>query len=155
MVAPEDAIPSIDRGKAVELLASLGDSGPNALITEFGLPVSNRELLNTRAALAFDYAFEQSLDPTNERPIILRLLSRADQLKKAGAPTKYDIPKENSSVHQFAAHNVLLSSTPQNEHRKLYTILSFCFGTTFLMMILIIGVFIPEPKPFQTRIFAT
>jgi hypothetical protein len=48
-----------------------------------------------------------------------------------------------------------LSGTPQIEHKFLYTILAFCFGVAFLIAILVIAIFIPEPKPFQVRTFTT
>ena len=48
-----------------------------------------------------------------------------------------------------------LSDTPQKENKTLYTLLSFVFGVVFLTSLLAIAIYIPNPEPFQLRIFTT
>jgi hypothetical protein len=47
------------------------------------------------------------------------------------------------------------SSTPQKEHKTLYTFLGFSFGVVFLIAMLAIAIIIPNPAPFQVRTFTT
>jgi hypothetical protein len=47
----------------------------------------------------------------------------------------------------------LLMPTPQKQHPTLYIILAFLFGVLFLGAILVIAVLIPQPSPFQWRVF--
>jgi VIT1/CCC1 family predicted Fe2+/Mn2+ transporter len=71
------------------------------------------------------------------------------------------VPIEDSDVSRNPGYTdpkaiaIQLSSTPQTEHKVLYTILAFCFGVAFLIAILTLAVFIPDPKPFQVRAFTT
>jgi hypothetical protein len=83
------SLSAIDRTKSVELLRSLGESGLDALIDEFKLPVSKDRFVD-RASFAFDYAFEESLKGHDGRPIVLRLLARADQMKESGIPSNHN-----------------------------------------------------------------
>ncbi len=81
-------VSALDRTKSVDLLRSLGENGLDALIDEFKLPVSKERFVD-RASLAFDYAFGESLKQHDERPIVLRLLARADQMKQSGIPSNH------------------------------------------------------------------
>jgi hypothetical protein len=46
-----------------------------------------------------------------------------------------------------------MPTTPQQQHPTLYIILAFIFGVGFLVVLLLIAVLIPEPSPFQLRVF--
>jgi hypothetical protein len=48
-----------------------------------------------------------------------------------------------------------LNDTPQKENKTLYTLLSFVFGVVFLTSLLAIAIWIPNPEPFQLKIFTT
>jgi hypothetical protein len=71
------------------------------------------------------------------------------------------VPIEDSDVSAspgFTQPNKILAqlrTTPQSEHKALYTILAFGFGVVFLATVLVIAVFIPEPTSFQLRVFTT
>ncbi|UVO30740.1 hypothetical protein [Bradyrhizobium arachidis] len=46
-----------------------------------------------------------------------------------------------------------MSNRPQIQHEKLYTILAFAFGITFVTALLTIALYFPDPTPFQLRVF--